>query len=69
MQHIKGTHVERKIKSLNKQKTIENVTVKKNGKLVNKQINLQANKFNGDIVLKAMDKNATKNMFKDLRDK
>ena len=43
MQHIKGTHIEVRIKSLNKQKTIENFTVKKNGKLVTKQINLQAN--------------------------
>ena len=54
---------------MNNENTTENFTIKKNGKLVKKSINLQTNKLNGDIILKAMDKNATKNMFKDLQEK
>ena len=66
-QFIKGTHVEQRLKSLQRTKTIEEITVKQNGKIVHKSINLEKNKTSGDIIMKAMDKNVCTNMFRDLK--
>ena len=68
IEYVRGTHIEVKVKSLNKKKTEEDFFVKKNGKLIQKSINNEKNKLDCNIIRKAMDKNNTKNMFKAMQE-